>query len=362
MAITHKYVDFLNGDDANSGDTDADAYKTIQFAINNIVDGGAGNQINIKSNAVHVLTSPVNWQVGYGPTNTPDNPLIIRGYTTVEDDGGIGEIDGNNVVGNLFVFFFHPTDVFYVDLKLHNTTDDVLNLPNFCAVIRCELFNGGISATLDTNSIGTKIIECYLHTGSPSATAIFIGPRSKVYATFIEGHSDTAILSSNLDTQILYNLIVSGGGGGISITNNDHWIIGNTIIGDGTAGKFGIIMGAAGEVNVILNNIFKDWTGAGSAGINFSVGGNTLVEGHNLFHNNAADRINTPLIFGLDLRANDKTIDPLFVNPASDDYSIGSSIKEGGYPLSLFGSTTSTFVDIGAAQRREGPSGLVIGE
>lgn len=363
MAITHKYVDFLNGDDANSGDTDADAYKTIQFAINGITDGGGGQQINIKSNAAHVLVTPVNWSTGYSPTNSADNPLMIRGYTSIESDGGVGEIDGNNAVGNLFVNAFHPAFVYYIDLKAHNTTDDVFVPFLNCCFIRCEMFNGGISATLDCSGGIPMVIGCHLHTGTLDAVAIFLGIRGVAYANFITGYDDTAIHLVNLEGRVIGNLIVSNGGSGIAGNSDDHMIINNTIIGDGaTASRYGIQLSSTSERNIIANNIIKDWSAASNIGINFGPAGNTVFEGHNLFHNNTVDRGNTPLVFGLDLTINDVNADPVFVDAAGDDYSAGINIQAVGYPDLLLGSQSTSFVDIGAIQRREGPSGLIIGE
>lgn len=359
MAITHKYVDFSGGLDSNTGDSDAQAYKTIQKAFDDIVDGGAGQQINLKDNAAHVLTTQVNWTL-YSPNNTSDNPLIIRGYTTTEDDGGIGEIDGNNAVVNLFEAGSHHTHTYFVHVKMHNTTGDVIDTPGNCALLESEVFNGGSVGTVDMINLST-IIGSHIHSGTSGAVAIATGGSSFIAHNFIEGHDDFG-MSLNNATCVYNNLIIMAGGSGIVYGSDGNVIWGNTIIGDGvTAGRSGIQINSGSELSRIFNNIIKDWSTANSQGINITAGGNVMWLGPNHFHNNTIN-VNGKLVFGLDNSADDQSSDPVFVDAGSDDYGVGPNARAVGYPLAvILGSLSRSYVDMGAFQRQEVTGGSAVG-
>ena len=356
MAITHKYVDSASGSDANDGDSDANAYEFVQKAVD-VIAGSVGNQINLKSNQKHITpsTTGVVW-TSYSPTNSFDNPLMIRGYTTTADDGGVAELDGNASSASLFEAGSHPQFTKYIDLKMHNTTADVLDLPIYSAVFRCELYNGGSVATLDLAAGASHVVGSHIHTGTSGAVGLDIGPNSFVFGNFITGHDDHSIITAT-NVNVTGNLAVSGGARAISSNSDRTVIVNNTLIGDSTANNEGIDIGGAREAMVVLSNIIKGWNGTNAVGIKYTSGGNSLMSGYNNFHDNTTDTSGVNIL-GLDLTAFDTTTDPTFTDAGNDDYRVGTNAKADGYPTVFKGASLSTtFVDVGALQRQEAGGG-----
>lgn len=111
---------------------------------------------------------------------------------------------------------------------------------------------------------------------------------------------------------------------------------------------------------VIENNIFSDNGGGGTGyGLNFSVAGVGRISAlatirNNCFFNNATGKYNPSTLNSID----EETTDPTFTNAGSGDFSIGTNLKAQGYPTSaIAGGGTTSYVDIGAAQRQEAASG-----
>ena len=141
-------------------------------------------------------------------------------------------------------------------------------------------------------------------------------------------------------------------------------VYGNTIVGDSSAGDFGIIGSAGSELNMILSNIIKDFgTGGTGAAVEYAAGANALMVGFNNLHGNDDDVYDGELIFGIDLTSSDTTTDPTFTAAGSNDYRVGTNAKADGYPTALPGvSLSTTFVDVGACQREEAGGGTTGGK
>lgn len=359
MAINHVYVDPVAGADSGDGSI-GDPWETVQHAVDTITDGGAGNQINVKDSGPDVLVSNIIW-TSYSPTNAANNPLLIRGYTSAADDGGVGEIDGDNAVANLFSTSSFPTFVRFIDMNLHNTTGRVLSLPADNDVLRCEISNGGSVETIFTGT-RCRIVGSNIHSGTSGAFGINTNSADcLVLFSRIEGHDDWAIRAVADRIACLFNLIHDVESRGIQVGSDNHLVYGNTFVGNQSAGDFGINVGAVSQGSIILSNIIKDF-GSGSGGaVQIVAGGDCLILGHNLMHGNASDTVAGKVVFGLDLTDQDVTTDPQFTDAAGDDYSVGPNAKAAGYPATFPGSSTDTKVDVGAVQRDEVAGGLVAG-
>ncbi len=77
MANATKYVDNVNGNNANTGDSEAQAYEEIEYAISEI--SGGGNIIYVQAAGSSYPPFLLNGLTG----DTTDGPNIIEGYTTV---------------------------------------------------------------------------------------------------------------------------------------------------------------------------------------------------------------------------------------------------------------------------------------
>lgn len=333
-------------------------WASMHAAVDFITDGGAGNQINLKAGTADVLATSIDW-TNYSPTNAIANPLVIRGYTSAADDDGIGEIDGNNAVDRTFVYHITARYTYFIDLKLHNTTSEVLKSHLDCAVLRCEIYDGGTSATTSI-AARSRMIGCNLHTGGVGARAVDSSASDSLFlANRVTSHSDTAFFFVAHRNYAIANLIHDVGDHGIQFGSGDQHVgYANTVTGDNSAGEWGFFVNAGSHANIILSNIIKDF-GSGTGGaIHFDGSDSALVLGYNNMHGNAAD-VDGKLVFGLDLTAFDTTTDPTFTDAAGDDYSVGDNARADGYPTTWPGTSTNTNVDVGCAQRQESSGGFV---
>lgn len=224
----------------------------------------------------------------------------------------------------------------------------------------------GFSGTLidGTASGGIRImnvIGCELDGG---ATGVRVTQNARVIGNYLHGQTSNAIESPSsalTGLTIASNLIVGAGGDGIKLTQTrtDQFsgvaIIHNTIddcTGDGidyTGDNDGL------HSLTIYNNILSN---NGGYGINFAslTAAKVLARGPFISNNNTYN--NTSGASNLSgVLQNDPGLDPTFTNAAGEDYSIGTNLKAQGYPEVAFpGSATTSYVDIGAAQREE-PAG-----
>ena len=349
MAITHKYVDFSGGSDLDDGDSDGDAYGTIQKAIDEI-DGAAGNQINVKSNAAHVTPDGGNPYdlSGLSVSTSQNNPLIISGYTSTPGDGGIGEIDGDNKIANIFTNA--PSHFFLKDLKIHGCTSYMTFFSAFWGIFRCEITDVGASggAYWDPGSIGI-VYGCHVHTdGLASPTdAIKVGYYSYVAHNYVHDVTGDGIYLDGNMAVCTNNLLHSIDAHGINSNSNEmHMINNNTVVGQSAADDIGIDLNAT-DIVMAVGNIVKDWI----KGINSDSGGIVLYHGYNHLHNNTDDEDYSGSVLH-DLE-NNEVLNPDFTDVDGEDYSVGSSAKAKSYPTTFKGSSTNTFIDTGAAQREE---------
>lgn len=108
---------------------------------------------------------------------------------------------------------------------------------------------------------------------------------------------------------------------------------------------------------VIRNNIISNHAGSGKFGINCSVGTTALNDAliidkidYNDLYANTTDRNNHSA--GI----HDKAVDPTYTDSASGDYSIGTNLKESGFPNTFPNGASTAYIDIGGVQRQE-PAG-----
>ena len=348
MAITHMYADYGSGNDTTGDGSVSTPYKTVQKAIEEVT-GSAGIQINVKASSAQVLAASIAW-TSYSPTPSQNNPLIISGYTSTANDNGIGEIDGNNAVANIFASSSMPGHFFLKDLKIHNCTSYIAYFSAFWGIFRCEITNVGATggAYWDPGSIGV-VYGCHVHTDGLGAEtdAIKVGYYSYVAHNYVHTSTGDGILLDGNMIVCTNNLVHTTGGHGINSASNEmHFINNNTVVGQDAAGDYGIDLNAT-DIVMAVGNIVKDW----DIGINSDSGGIVLYHGYNHLHDNTPDESYSGEE-GHDL-GNDETTDPTFTNVGGEDYSVGTNAKAQSYPTTFKGSSTNTYIDTGAAQRQE---------
>lgn len=328
-------------------------WKTTQKAVN--ISSG-GDWIGIKAGSADVLTAAIAWTTGWGGGTSGTAPLIISGYTSSKDDGGIGEIDGNDAAATIFNATSSPTSFHLSYLKLHNTTsyvfDPTTNNPSIYH--RVEFYNSGNVSLIDAASLVT-FTECYFHGFGTTLYGVNASSNySNWYGNYFEGNSNVTnvvILSNYIN--FINNIITVDSSNGVYINGTRNSLIGNTIIGDNTSGKFGIANGR--ESSEVIGNIiveFGDGTGGGVDVNEYPFN----ILGYNQFYNNVSNYVDDSLGSVVDLTANDTTADPQFTNAAGLDFSVGTNAKAKGWPTTFLGTNTTSYVDTGAVQREE-PTG-----
>jgi hypothetical protein len=168
-------------------------------------------------------------------------------------------------------------------------------------------------------------------------------------------------------SSLFFNILANNGGDGLHSSwtggngGAEYYLIGNTFTGntgDGWEDTGGTSSTLRALQNLVCVN--NDFDRNGGYGINLSGSGVTaamldavhaLFEGNN-FYSNTSGKYN---ISGM-TSEDEQTLDPQFTNSAGGDYSIGTNLKAKGYPVGgtlAVGTTsaTSSYVDIGAAQR-----------
>lgn len=134
-------------------------------------------------------------------------------------------------------------------------------------------------------------------------------------------------------------------------------VLGCTIDGNG---GHGIALGASSPVasvmcSRILNNVISNHTGTGKAGISVASGSAALNNSlklcdYNDLYNNTSNYSN------ISAGAHDLALNPQYTNASGGDYSVGTNLRAKGFPGTIRGSSTTSYVDMGTAQRQE-PAG-----
>ncbi len=158
--------------------------------------------------------------------------------------------------------------------------------------------------------------------------------------------------------EISGNIIVNNVSDGITTDNNGvvhrSEIFDNTIDGNGGNG-ITVSTSTALAFTESYNNIISN---NGGYGLSISAGSTAandalklLVDYNDYFTNTSGNYQN------ISAGANDQTLDPQYTNASGGDYSIGTNLKAKGFPSLIKKSATTSYQDIGAAQRQEAGGG-----
>lgn len=317
---------------------------------------------------------------GMGAETT--NPVIIRCPSVTRatinlNRTGIGFIAAFRIgAGSTFIkfenFIFDHTgsssELAYF-FEIANGPDTSFHLKN------CDLdtsnaasveFASAIALTVNANNVHMTVEDCYFTnwrlcvlatTGSEQYSSVTV---LNCFMENGEGTDQPYIHCSRTKLVMRGCILKDAGENGVTAVMDTSFghgvdIQNNTIfssVGDGIEVNAEAMAGG-----VIANNICKD---NGGIGINISSGGNTGVIDGNCLHNNSVSNR-----AGYTAGDNEIEVDPEFVDSgAANDFSLAatSPCKAAGLPVpgATIGagkSGTTSFVDIGAAQRQEPASG-----
>ena len=344
MAISHYFVRPTNGADvAGQGTTHATAYKTTQFALDDV--GGThgrnvedGDQINICDSSLEgadILAAPLSLAAYGAPSITA--ALRLCGYTATVDDGGIGELSGGGAVpiwdasGQSHVTMRH--------LHCHNVgANSVIYLGSYNNIVNCEIDTAGVNGVRGNSTV----VGCHIH--DVGQYGVMFGT---VMGCFIEGCGSYCLYDASAYSNVLNTTA-------LGIMVGTKTIVGNVIIKSGGIAGAGI--NGANAWNIIANNIICGW-GTGISTIYVQA-----MVGPNAYYNNATNEnvTKTPAVYHNSVQL---LADP-FTNAAGGDFSLTeaaqAALRSAGWPASYLGASTDPHITIGAVQYGEGGGSGVI--
>lgn len=309
----------------------------------------AGNTIHVKQGTYgETLTltvsggngTPRHW-IGYASTRGDDPLGSTRPFIDAASTRASCLVIGN-IVGNTFTSFrmgggtSHNITVTNGTLAFRNVSStlsaaDGLNIaggpPGY--VINSEFAsNTGDGIDSSNQNPVFDLIGSSLHDNTGSGWTGTGTPTSTIKHSVVE---------SNAATGVTLNLK--------SITNSTFW--GNTgASSDGYSPRNAVDTG----ITIVLGNIFE---ANGRYGINRAATTNrSVVSDYNSFSTNGTDATQN-----VTLGDNDTAIAASFTNAAGGDFSIGTALKALGFPAGILGTSSTSYVDIGAVQRQEAAAG-----
>ncbi len=260
---------------ANSGTgTLGDPYGDLQYALDTITKASTGDQINIKAGTAEVLTASLD-RSSYG---TPGftSPLIFRGYTSSENDGGVGEISGN---GSFGIYSGGGDCVYFVDLNLHNCgSADVLTLTRYSGAFRCEISDTTGDGIVLASQGYNRVCGCNVHdVGGRGIHGSGNEPNFVVNNYLKNGTNQFSAAIATIAYGVITRNIISvdGGSNGIDCEAGNNFateVTHNTVFSDAGTGT-GILVGggAADALNMhIASNVVQGFSGSGGQGIDLN--------------------------------------------------------------------------------------------
>jgi hypothetical protein len=301
-------------------------------AVKKTVQGGAGENIALSS-------GDTVWAQG-GSTFT-ENAITILAGVTLRGNGSLVTIDGTGGAGGSDVLTYNGATI--QDVVVANAVDQ--------GIVRSG-GGGGVMQNVRAQSCGGKGIEIATHAAFCSARSCvgdgittLIAGCSAYACEAVDGTADGFKSAVNTWFKAVMCLAYDNGGDGCETSPNSLGSIFINCTFEGNTGAGLVLTAQAAPTTggaVFVNNLF---TNNGTYGVNASAAQTSpgILCDYNLyFGNTTAPRNN--FITG----TNDKSTDPQYTAPASDDYSIkflGGAFKA-GFPV--FKNPTLNKLNIGA--------------
>lgn len=264
MASHNYFVDPVSGSDTTGdGLSDATAWQSLQHAIDTISKGAFGDQINLKDSGANVLSADLSFTnyapgTAIGGSGSGVDHLTIRGYSSTENDGGIGIIDGNAAAR-----ISSMTDVSFIDLEIRNTNplqDGLAVVGNHARLINCYIHS------IDRDAIGTasgrsQIISCRFENISRTACRAMTGFMYDCYFSNGANHAFTDVVKASAQGHIancVFNL--GGGSNGVVASSLAHTVQNCTFYGNGGFGTAYRVTGDDARGSGFIANIVSGFT------------------------------------------------------------------------------------------------------
>lgn len=322
-------------------------WRSVQGALDLITrDATNGDQVNIKAGVGQVQVNNAALALTTYGTPTTTVPLILRGYTTDANDGGMAEID----CGGATMLAAAGAGVHLVDMEVHTFGDNIgINTPT--AVHHCEVHKGASTPSGKTLVYRvTTIMLSYIH--DAGATGIGVGGVVLACNNFV-ADCPTGISATYGSNPMVSGNVVRDCAIGITTNQANASVIGNTVYISSASTGAGISIATA--PCTVMNNIVEGYSGAGGDGILSTI--DLLLLGYNAFYNNTNPETLVDVYCDL---GNDVTLAASpFTSPANGDFSLTAAAKAAlrgvGWPAAYLGAHANTdgHVTIGAIQYGE---------
>jgi hypothetical protein len=282
VAVTHFHVDPSIAGDSGAGTLGA-PYGDLQYCLNTATRAPSNTtQINVKAGTGEILAATLDFSTWGIPTNNA--PTVIRGYTTAANDGGQGEIDGND--GD-FLIATLPGYTHCFDLLLHNTgTAYVIRTAFACTVADCEIKNstgGGVQCDIGAAGL---FANNYIH--DISAIGLYIKTTSQAtaignyFANGAKDFSDAMVLDGRAAVAIRNIITIGGASNGIKFGYGGH-MVQNSILSNSGSGKGIYESTTTAAAGVSIGNLVEGLTTG--VGWTSSLGGFSLIMQNGSYNN-----------------------------------------------------------------------------
>lgn len=365
MAISLYYVDPAIAADSGTG-TIGDPYGDLQYALNTLTRNATdGDQINIKAGTAELLAATLSFAAYGTPTNAA--PLILRGYTSAANDGGMGEIRATGAWSTT------PSLAYLTlrDLLVTGTTSGNYSLVSlggiYNTVIGCivdlRATGGGVIYSginfvggAGCHALGNQVIGTGYRGITSGATAVIIGNYVSDAASGGSGSAHILInIDSGIDNVVAENIIVLATVAAIGANLYYGGLASNNTIYQTAAGTaYGIY---ANQRCTAVNNIVCGFSGVGGFGIHVS--NLPRFVGANAFYNNTANynaTLNAAFTGSADVALGANP----FTDAANGDFSLTAAAKaalrSAGWPASYLGAHANTDPHITIGPLQYGPA------
>jgi hypothetical protein len=319
-------------------------FRSVQGALDLVTrDAVNGDQFNIAAASAQVLAA----SLAIDEYGTPDgnSPLVLRGYTSTANDGGVGEID----CGGVKMLASAVAYIYLGDLEIHTFGDnDGIITGTYSSVFRCDIHHGASNPSsgkylLKTGAL-SSIVGCSIHSASKCrgiemSQGVLFG--NNIYDTTLAAQcTGSGCIVGNVikqSTAGAYGLYLMGGG----------LLVANNSIYNSAAGTLqGITLtGTTPFGNVLVNNIVEGFSGAGGEGIELTTKRPAIV-GYNAFYNNTSSYTKT-IDIPFDLATSDVSLAASpFTDATNLDFSLTAAAQTAlaakGWPSSYLGAHANT--------------------
>lgn len=327
----------------------------------------AGNIIWIRGSGSDSPSSADYTTTGFIASQVAGN--TTDGYIKICGENGRPWLRGNGLA------FYNCSRLYFENLYFDSSSNSngsygIVNLNTNNTLLNC-VFDLGTNYShcgLQVSGGGNALIYCEIKaTAGQSFSSQCYGINVSSYGLWLFGCNvhdvrDVGIYEGNTASTFtcVDTLISDCKSDGVYVQNTgtvSPTVIRNCTI-DGNSGH-GIAVAtraALGSLHVVNSNI-TNHSVSGKKGINVATGTTASNDrtkrfmDYNNFYGNDGN-------YGtISAGSHDTTLDPQYTGAGSNDFSVGTNLKAIGFPSTLRGSATPTYIDIGCAQRQEAGGG-----